>query len=180
VKDQFDRIVRSVLGLAVVSCTAAAIVARPVPLRAPARAVWAEAANGPVSSDHVALHTFAIDVVAAGAASGPYTALPITVVRGTPVRVTGWAYDPRSKRTAKRFLVRTDANPWQRDGSYHLARPDVAAAFNLPDVGDSGFVVVAQTSRLGPGYHRIAFATETDRNPLRPLGATITVFVRNR
>jgi hypothetical protein len=179
VKDQFDRVVRGVLGLAVVSCAVVAVVARPVPLRAPARAAWTEAAIA-ISSDHIAFQTFAIDAVAAGAASGPYSASPVMVVRGTPVRVTGWAYDPRSKRTAKRFLVRTDANPWQRDGGYHLARPDVAAAFRLPGVGDSGFVVVAQTSRLGPGYHHIAFATETDRDAPRPLTMTITVFVRNR
>jgi hypothetical protein len=178
-KDQFDRVVRGVLGLAVFSCAVTAIVVRPVPLRAPARAIWTGAASA-ASSDHIASRTFAIDAVAAGAASGPYSASPVMVVRGTPVRVIGWAYDPRSKRTAKRFLVRTDANPWRRDGSYHLARPDVAAAFKLPGVGDSGFVVVAQTSRLGPGYHRIAFATETDRSPPRPLTATVTVLVQNR
>jgi hypothetical protein len=180
VNNRFDRVVRAVLALVALTCAVAAVLTHPEPLGAPARVAWIRAEEGERYDHHVLAKTFAIDVVSAGTVHASYSAAPIDVMRGARVRAVGWAFDPRSSSVADRFLMRIDSRGWSNAGEYHMARPDVAAAFGRPRLRDCGFAAIANTSGLRPGLHRIEFATQIGRDPPMRLAQTITIRVLDR
>jgi hypothetical protein len=164
VTDRFDPVVRGLVGVGIIACVVAAAVIRPAALPPEARSAWlpapSQVAVDAPGSTHLKGHTFALDLVTIGSHTVPYQDQPYSVARGAQLQVRGWAFDPALRRTADHLTVRVDGGPW-KDGEYHVARPDVAAALGVPQAADCGFILTVPTVGLAPGQHRIEIATVT-------------------
>jgi hypothetical protein len=183
VTDRFDPVVRGLVGVGITACVVTAAVIRPAALPPEARSAWLPAASRVAAVDapsnaHLKGHTFALDVVTIGSRTLPYQDQPYAIERGAALQIRGWAFDPALRRTADRVAVRTDAGPWKY-ATYHVARPDVAAALGVPRAADCGFLVTVATGGLAPGQHTIEIATVTGGTRI-PLTDAIRVILSAR
>jgi len=164
VTDRFDPVVRGLVGVGIIACVVTAAVIRPAPLPPEARSAWLPVASQVAvdvpSNTHLKGHTFALDVVTIGSSMLPYQDQPYAIERGAPLQIRGWAFDPALRRTADHVAGRIDAGAW-KDATYHVARPDVAAALGVPHAADCGFLLTVPTVGLTPGQHTIEIATVT-------------------
>ncbi|MDB5041236.1 MAG: hypothetical protein JWN27_1962 [Candidatus Eremiobacteraeota bacterium] len=180
--DRFDPVVRGLVGVGIVACVVTAAAIRPAALPPEARSAWLPAASQVAvdvpSSTHGKGHTFALDVVTIGARTLPYQDQPYAVERGTLLQIRGWAFDPALRRTADHVAARVDAGAWKY-ATYHVARPDVAAALSVPHAADCGFLVTVPTGGLAPGQHTIEIATVTGATRI-PLTDAVRLFLSAR
>jgi hypothetical protein len=117
-------------------------------------------------------------VVMIGSRILPYQDQPYAIERGTRFQIRGWAFDPALQRTADHIADRIDAGAW-KDATYHVARPDVAAALGVPHAADCGFLITVPTAGLTPGQHTIEIATVT-RGTRTPLPQDIRIILSVR
>jgi hypothetical protein len=182
VTDRFDPVVRGLVGVGIIACVVTAVIIRPVALPPEARSAWLPVARQVVvdspGNTHVKGHTFALDVVTIGSSALPYQDQPYAMKRGAQLQIRGWAFDPALRRTADQIAVRIDAGAW-KDGTYHVARPDVAAALGVPNAADCGFLLTVPTFGITPGPHTIEIATVT-RGTRIPLPEDIRLILSAR
>jgi len=157
----FDRAVTWVLLAGAAVCAGAALTIRPAPLPAAAGARWIALA---ARTEHARkLRTsWRVESVEVGGRHVDYIGQVLLLERGEPLRLTGFALDPVLHRSGARLVYRVDAGPW-REARYHLPRPDVATALDVPGAADSGFEAVLRTGALAPGSHTLQLATGTAR-----------------
>lgn len=163
VSDRFDRLVAGVLGAAALAALAA-VAFVPRPRLGPADAARWIALDAAPASRHLLHRTYTVDEAGPAGAHARYAGAPVDVPRGAALAVSGWALDPETRRAPQRVLYRVDGGPW-REARSHLPRPDVAAAFALPDAGDAGFAAEVPTGALPPGEHRLTLATQAAGPP---------------
>lgn len=173
--DSLDRAVLFGLGAGILACAVAAIAVPSSPLATSARAKWS---TGSAVFRHIANRTFTIDATIVGGRERPYARAPLVLRAGSGLAVRGWAFDPALRRSAERLVYRIDGGAW-RDASYHVPRPDVAAAFGMPALADTGFRADLPAGALGPGTHHVKLATMTGTG-VQQLPDELTVVVRGR
>ncbi len=91
---------------------------------------------------------------------------PIIAQAGAPLRITGWAADPRAPRIPEKAWVRL----YDRGGGPGLMlemprnvdRPDVAKAMGSQLYAKSGFSLVVEPGRTTPGEYTVAIVQQLD------------------
>ncbi len=175
--DSTNRLVTTIVAGGAIACVLTALLLRPIPFSESAAARWVTIER---SWTHpIAGRSYSLDTVVVGRRQRPYDGRPQAMGLADSFDVHGWAFDPNFQRSADHFVYRVDDAPW-RDATYHVPRPDVAAALHLPKVADSGFDVVIPPRTLSPGHHTLELATMDGPSPPVPLPQTLTLDVSAR
>jgi hypothetical protein len=154
--------------------TAPAAVAPPAPIATPQRLTAAQIqALTPISSSKLVGH---IDNTSADVAASR----PLTFAHPQMIYIDGWAGDPTTHAPGPALIaildhrIRFDISPF-----YHMARPDVAKAFNLESMQSSGIVhAPLAVAGLTPGTHTIEVGVVgTDQRTLFLVQPAVTITI---
>jgi len=169
-----DRLIGAIIIAGAMTCSIIALALRPAPLLPTAGPQWAAIAKA--WKNPVAANSYALDSVVISGRARPFGGRAQALRPTDSLDIHGWAFDANLRRTVQRFVYRFDAGDWH-DATYHLGRPDVAAAWHLPAVADSGFNVIVPPGTLSPGHHTATFATIDGFSPPVVLPQTVELDV---
>ena len=99
------------------------------------------------------------------------------ITRNDTVAFRGWAFDPAAAAPAGGLIVQFGAKPLP--AAYGLARPDVAAAYKVPNLTLVGFNGLVAGRSLHAGANPISFAVISRDLKSYYVNPSVVVLVRN-
>jgi hypothetical protein len=106
-------------------------------------------------------------------------ATPFTLDRNRSYRISGWAAESDGQHPALAVCAVVDGQLLRNASSiYGSDRPDIAAAFHVPSLASSGYVITIPPNALAAGNHQLAIAVESHEKRILLVARGFAVSVR--